>query len=131
MTLAATASPSVRSAAVPLILVVIAGCVIAAITNGIRTSFGLFTLPATAELGLSREAWGLAMAIQNLVWGLAQPFAGAIADRRGTARVVIVGLILYAAGLVLMVVSPSALLLDSAPACSAEWALRPPPSRSS
>ena len=112
MTLAATASPSVRSAAVPLILVVIAGCVIAAITNGIRTSFGLFTLPATAELGLSREAWGMAMAIQNLVWGLAQPFAGAIADRRGTARVVIVGLILYAAGLVLMVVSPSALLLD-------------------
>ena len=71
MTIAATASPTVRSPAVPLILVVVAGCVIAAITNGIRTSFGLFTLPATAELGLSREAWGMAMAIQNLVWGLA------------------------------------------------------------
>src|SRR4051794_13907358 len=112
MTLAATASPSVRSAAVPLIVVVIAGCVIAAITNGIRTSFGLFTLPATAELGLSREAWAMAMAIQNLVWGIAQPFAGAIADKQGTARVVIAGLVLYAAGLVLMVISPSALLLD-------------------
>jgi len=112
MTIAATASPTVRSPAVPLILVVIAGCAIAAITNGIRTSFGLFTLPATAELGLSREAWGMAMAIQNLVWGLAQPFAGAIADKQGTARVIIAGLAFYAAGLLLMVISPTALLLN-------------------
>ena len=111
MSLAAT-PPTARSAAVPLILVVVAGCAIAAITNGIRTSFGLFTLPATADLGLSREAWGMAMAIQNLVWGIVQPFAGAIADKRGTARVVVAGLVLYAAGLVLMVWSPSALLLD-------------------
>ena len=111
MTLAATASPS-RSAAVPLVALVIAGCVIAAITNGIRTSFGLFTLPATADLGLSREAWGMAMAIQNLVWGLVQPFAGAIADRKGTARVIVFGLFVYAAGLVLMVVSPNAWLLS-------------------
>ena len=112
MTIAATASPTVRSPAVPLILVVVAGCVIAAITNGIRTSFGLFTLPATADLGLSREAWGMAMAIQNLVWGLAQPFAGAIADKQGTARVIIAGLAFYAAGLLLMVISPTALLLN-------------------
>jgi predicted MFS family arabinose efflux permease len=111
MSLAATA-PTARSAAVPLILVVVAGCAIAAITNGIRTSFGLFTLPATADLGLSREAWGMAMAIQNRVWGIVQPFAGAIADKRGAARVVVAGLVLYAAGLVLMVWSPSALLLD-------------------
>ena len=55
MTLAATASPG-RSAAVPLIVLVVAGCIIAAVTNGIRTSFGLFTLPATTDLGLSREA---------------------------------------------------------------------------
>lgn len=108
----AVPAPAARSAAVPLILVVVAGCVIAAITNGIRTSFGLFTLPATAELGLSREAWGMAMAIQNLVWGIVQPFAGAIADKRGTARVIVAGLVVYAAGLVLMVVSPSALLLN-------------------
>ncbi|MBN9306331.1 MAG: MFS transporter [Devosia sp. 67-54] len=108
----AVSAPAARSAAVPLILVVVAGCVIAAITNGIRTSFGLFTLPATAELGLSREAWGMAMAIQNLVWGIVQPFAGAIADKRGTARVIVAGLVIYAAGLVLMVVSPSALLLN-------------------
>ncbi|RYE08303.1 MAG: MFS transporter [Hyphomicrobiales bacterium] len=109
MTIAATAP---RSTAVPLLVLVIAGCLIAAITNGIRTTFGLFTLPMTAELGLSREAWGMAMAIQNLVWGMAQPFAGAIADKYGTARVVVFGLVVYAAGLVLMVVSPDALLLN-------------------
>jgi MFS family permease len=106
------AAAPLRSAAVPLIVLVIAGCAIAAVTNGIRTTFGLFTLPMTTELGLSREAWGMAMAIQNLVWGATQPFAGAIADKYGTARVIIFGLIMYAAGLVLMVVSPTALLLD-------------------
>ncbi len=106
------AAAPARSAAVPLIALVIAGCLVAAVTNGIRTTFGLFTLPMTAELGLSREAWGLAMAIQNLVWGATQPFAGAIADKYGTARVIVFGLLLYAAGLVLMVVSPTALLLD-------------------
>lgn len=110
MTVAAAAP--VRSPAVPLIALVIAGCLIAAVTNGIRTSFGLFTLPMTGDLGLSREAWGMAMAIQNLVWGATQPFAGAIADKYGTARVIVFGLIVYAAGLVLMVLSPSALLLD-------------------
>jgi predicted MFS family arabinose efflux permease len=110
MTLTDSARP--RSIAAPLIVLVIAGCIVAAITNGIRTSFGLFTLPLTADLGVSREAWGMAMAIQNLVWGIVQPFAGAIADRHGTARVVAAGLVAYAAGLVLMVFSPSAPLLD-------------------
>lgn len=109
MTIAA-ASP-VRSVAVPLLVLVIAGCVIAAVTNGIRTSFGLFTLPMTGDLGLSRESWGMAMAIQNLVWGLVQPFAGAVADKHGTARVVTFGLIVYAAGVALMTLSPNAGLL--------------------
>ncbi len=112
MTIAAAAPARSSSAAVPLVVLVIAGCAIAAITNGIRTSFGLFTLPLTADLGLSREAWALAIAIQNIAWGIAQPFAGAIADKYGTARVVIFGLLVYAAGLALMVVSPNALLLD-------------------
>src|SRR5688500_9195625 len=67
-----------RPLAVNLIVLVIAGCVIAAVTNGIRTTFGLFTLPVTADLGVSREAWGLAMAIQNLAWGVAQPIAGGL-----------------------------------------------------
>lgn len=95
-----------RHAAPPLIVLLIAGCVIAAVTNGIRTSFGLFTLPVTADLGLTRESWGMAMAIQNLAWGLAQPFAGGLADRYGTARVIAGGLVVYALGMALMIVSP-------------------------
>lgn len=94
-----------RSTALPLLLIVAAGCVIAAVSNGVRTSFGLFTLPVTADLGMSREAWGMAMAIQNLAWGLAQPFAGAFADRFGTARTVAVGLVVYVIGLVVMTMS--------------------------
>ncbi|HEY0855277.1 MAG TPA: MFS transporter [Devosia sp.] len=100
------------SVAVPLLVLVIAGCIIAAVTNGIRTSFGLFTLPMTADLGVSREAWGLAMAIQNLAWGVAQPIAGGLADRYGTAKVVIGGLVIYALGMVLMVYSPTGGLLN-------------------
>lgn len=106
------AAAPARSAVVPLLVLVVAGCLVAAVTNGVRSTFGLFTLPMTAELGLSREAWGMAMALQNLVWGIAQPFAGAVADRYGTARVVAFGLVVYAAGMVLMVVSPDALALN-------------------
>jgi predicted MFS family arabinose efflux permease len=96
---------SARGIAVPLIVIVVAGCLIAALSNGIRTSFGLFTLPMTADLGMTRESWGMAMAVQQLAWGLAQPFAGAVADRYGTARTVVAGLLLFSAGLLLMVVS--------------------------
>ncbi|HEY9010247.1 MAG TPA: MFS transporter [Devosia sp.] len=100
------------SLAVPLIALVIAGCVIAAVTNGIRTTFGLFTLPMTADLGVTREAWGLAMAIQNLAWGVAQPIAGGLADRYGTGKVIVGGLLIYALGMALMVFSPSGGLLN-------------------
>jgi predicted MFS family arabinose efflux permease len=101
-----------RSLATPLLLLIIAGCVVAAVTNGVRTSFGLFTLPISDSLGLSRESWGLAMAIQNLAWGIAQPIAGAIADRYGTGRVIAGGLLVYATGVALMVVSPTGSLLN-------------------
>lgn len=94
--------------AVPLLVLIIAGCIIAAIGNGIRTSFGLFTLPMTTDLGLTREQWGMAMAIQNLAWGIAQPFAGAFADRVGTARTVAAGAALYALGVIGMAFSPDA-----------------------
>lgn len=100
------------SVAVPLIVLVIAGCIIAAVTNGIRTTFGLFTLPMTGDLGVTREAWGLAMAIQNLAWGVAQPIAGGLADRYGTAKVLIAGLVVYALGMLLMVFSPTGSLLN-------------------
>jgi predicted MFS family arabinose efflux permease len=105
MTLAATSTA--RSAAVPLLVLVIAGCVVAAVTNGVRNSFGLFTLPVTADLGISRETWALAIAIQNLAWGIAQPFAGAMADKYGTARVITTGLVVYAVGLLLSSISPT------------------------
>ncbi|KKB76280.1 MFS transporter [Devosia limi DSM 17137] len=94
--------------AVPLLVLIIAGCIIAAIGNGIRTSFGLFTLPMTTDLGLSREGWGMAMAIQNLAWGIAQPFAGNFADRVGTGRTIAAGAVVYAAGVILMAFSPTA-----------------------
>ncbi|MDB5614381.1 MAG: transporter, partial [Devosia sp.] len=97
--------------AVPLLVLIIAGCIIAAIGNGVRTSFGLFTLPMTADLGLSREQWGMAMAIQNLAWGITQPFAGAFADRVGTARTVAVGAAIYALGVLGMAFSPDAGLM--------------------
>jgi predicted MFS family arabinose efflux permease len=98
--------------AVPLLALIIAGCILAAVTNGIRTSFGLLTLPMTGDLGLTREAWGLAMAIQNLAWGAAQPFIGALADKHGTGKVIVGGLLVYAVGLALMVVSPTGTLLN-------------------
>lgn len=101
-----------RSLATPLLLLIVAGCIIAAATNGIRTSFGLFTLPVTGDLGLTRESWGMAMAIQNLAWGVAQPFAGGLADKYGTGRVIVGGLVLYALGLALMVISPSGSMLN-------------------
>ena len=97
--------------AVPLLVLIIAGCVIAAIGNGVRTSFGLFTLPMTGDLGLTRECWGLAMAIQNRAWGIAQPFAGAFADRVGTGRTIAAGDAIYALGVFGMAFSPDAGLL--------------------
>jgi predicted MFS family arabinose efflux permease len=104
----AVAATPARSAAIPLVAIVIGGCIIAAVSNGVRTSFGLFTLPVTTDLHISREAWGMAFAIQNLAWGIAQPFAGAFADRYGTGRTVVAGLLLYALGCVLMTISPDA-----------------------
>lgn len=95
--------------AVPVPLVIIAGCIIAAIGFGTRGSFGLFTLPVTDDLGLTREQWGMAMAIQNLAWGVAQPFAGGFADRYGTGRVIAVGGLIYALGVLGMAFSPDAL----------------------
>lgn len=101
-----------RSLAAPLLVLIVAGCLVAAVTNGIRTSFGLLTLPMSSDLGLTREAWGMALAIQNLAWGFAQPFAGGLADRYGTGKVIVGGLLIYAVGLALMVVSPDGTILN-------------------
>ncbi|GAB4070532.1 MFS transporter [Ancylobacter sonchi] len=94
-----TASGMARRA--PL-LIVLCGCLIAMLTFGPRASSGIFLLPMTHEYGWGRDTFGLAIAIQNLLWGLGTPFAGAIADRYGVARVLCVGAVLYAAGLAMM-----------------------------
>lgn len=97
------ASPS--RPAIPLAVIVVCGCIVAMISFGGRSTFGLFTLPITGDLGFSRETYGLAMAIQNLVWGLAQPVAGGLADRYGTGRVLAGGAIFYAIGMIGMAYS--------------------------
>jgi MFS family permease len=87
--------------------VIAAGCAIAMIGFGPRATMGFFQLPVISENGWGRDTFGFAIAVQNLFWGIGQPFAGAVADRFGTLKVLIGGLILYAAGLVLMTVSTS------------------------
>jgi MFS family permease len=85
----------------PLVIVT-CGCLMAILTFGPRSTLGFFLQPMTQEFGWGRDVFALAIAIQNLLWGAAQPFAGAVADRYGTIRSLWVGAILYAAGLVLM-----------------------------
>ena len=87
--------------------VVACGCLIALITYGLRTSFGLFATPISEGRGWSPEVFALAIAIQNIVWGIGQPFAGAVADRHGSARILAAGGALYAVGVALMAVSPT------------------------
>ena len=76
---------------------------------GIRHGFGLWLQPITMDRGWSRETFAFALAIQNLAWGLAGPFAGMLADRFGAFRVLIVGSLFYAGGLVLMALATSGL----------------------
>ncbi|MGB6117444.1 MAG: MFS transporter [Mesorhizobium sp.] len=83
-------------------LIIICGCLIAALTFGPRSAMGFFQLPMLAEKGWDRTTFGLAMAYQNLAWGIGTPFFGALADRYGTARVLSLSGILYTAGLVMM-----------------------------
>jgi MFS family permease len=78
------------------------GCVIAVISFGPRSSLGFFLTPLTSAHGWGRDVFGLALAIQNLLWGVGQPFAGAIADKYGAPRVLSAGAILYALGIYLM-----------------------------
>jgi MFS family permease len=92
-------------------LIIICGCIIAALTFGPRSAMGFFQLPMLAEKGWDRTTFGLAMALQNLFWGLSLPFFGAIADRYGTWRVLTLGGLIYAAGLYLMAVADSPTML--------------------
>ena len=82
-------------------MIVAAGAIVSLIGYGIRGDFGLFQEPMLGTRGWNRETFALALAIQNLMWGLGQPFAGAIADRYGAGRVLAGGALLYAAGIAL------------------------------
>jgi MFS family permease len=85
----------------PLIIIV-CGCAIALLSFGPRSALGFFVQPMSREFAWGRDVFGLALAVQNLLWGLGQPIAGAIADRFGTLRVICVGALLYAGGLLMM-----------------------------
>jgi len=105
----AAKSPQPFWKSVPFI--VFCGCMIAMITFGPRSAMGFFQIPMLAEMGWDRTTFGLAMAIQNLIWGLGQPFFGALADKRGTFFVLTLGTALYASGLVMMAWAPTPLAL--------------------
>ncbi|MFN7024113.1 MAG: MFS transporter [Pseudorhizobium sp.] len=83
-------------------LIIAAGCLIAMLTFGPRSAMGFFQLPMLSDTGWDRSTFGLAMAFQNLFWGLSQPFFGALADKYGTGRVLVISGVLYAAGLMVM-----------------------------
>ncbi len=79
-----------------------AGCLVLIVCMGVRTSFGLFLQPVSTDLGWGREIFALGIALQNLMWGAAQPFAGAIADKYGSGRTIAGGTALCAVGTMLM-----------------------------
>jgi predicted MFS family arabinose efflux permease len=87
-----------------LVLVVLCGVIIS-VCMGLRQSLGLYQRPMMLEAGVSAAAFGLSIALQNIVWGVTQPFIGAWADRSGARLVAIVCALIYAAGVVLMIYS--------------------------
>jgi predicted MFS family arabinose efflux permease len=96
-----------------LVLIVLSGLIIS-LCMGLRQSLGLFMRPMTVDLGITAATFGFSIALQNIVWGFAQPFAGALADRHGPRPVIVVTALLFAAGLLLMMNSnrfPGALVL--------------------
>jgi len=96
----------------PAALVFAAGCLIAMISFGPRSVMGVFQLPVFASRDWGAGHFAIALALQNLLWGLGQPFAGAMADRFGARPVLIFGGLFYALGLALMSVAPSGLSFD-------------------
>src|SRR5258708_5869926 len=93
--------PNIGNWRTPLVIVV-CGSLIGMLTFGPRSAFGFFMQPMSHEFGWGRDVFALALAVQNLLWGIGQPFAGAIADRFGTVRVISVGALMYALGLMVM-----------------------------
>lgn len=95
-----------------ILLILIAGCTISVLGFGPRAALGLFLSPMSEANNWGRDVFALALAIQILLWGASQPFAGALADRFGPVLVLSGGAVLYAAGLALMSYSTSPLALN-------------------
>src|SRR5262244_2534282 len=93
-------------------VILVCGCLISTFGFGPRSALGLFLTPMSSAHGWGRDVFALALAIQMLLWGACQPFAGAVADRFGAMRVLSGGAILYAIGLVLMAYSQTPAMLQ-------------------
>jgi MFS family permease len=106
-----TTSKTVRTWRTPA-LIIGSGCLIALMSFGPRSSLGFFLTPLSSANHWGRDVFAFALALQNLLWGIGQPFAGIIADRFGSARVLCGGALMYAAGLGLMAHATSATTLD-------------------
>jgi len=105
-----TSATSTRATTLPW-LIIGSGCLIAMLSFGPRSAMGFFQLPMLADSGWDRTTFGLAMALQNLAWGMGQPFFGAIADKYGSWRVLAMSGLLYSSGLVIMAIAPSPMWL--------------------
>ncbi len=101
---------SSRNWRTPLVVLLCGGGILA-LNMGIRQTFGLFLEPMSEALGIGRGNFALAVAVQNLIWGLLTPFVGVFADRYGTARCLVFGSIVYVCGLVIMALGNSAFAL--------------------
>ena len=93
-------------------MIVLSGCLIALLSFGPRSAAGQFLTPLSFANGWGRDVFSMAFAIQNLLWGIGQPFAGAVADRFGTVRVLCAGAIMYGLGLAIMAYATNPLALD-------------------
>ena len=102
--MAAVTTP--RGSRLPAWAVIAAGGVITAISLGVRSTFGLFLDPVIESLDTDRGTFALAVAVQQVVWGLSQPIAGAVSDRFGAARTLAGGTVLYFVAMVLMSTRP-------------------------
>ncbi|MBI3368475.1 MAG: MFS transporter, partial [Burkholderiales bacterium] len=98
-----------RAPGLSMMQVLFCGAAIVTLSMGIRHGFGLWLQPITMDRGWSRETFAFAIAIQNIAWGIAGPLAGMLADRFGAFRVLLVGSLFYAMGLVLMALATSGL----------------------
>jgi len=103
-----------RTSSLSLMQVLIFGSLMVTLSMGIRHGFGLFNLPITSANGWGRETFAFAIALQNLVWGFAQPVAGALADRYGPFKIMVIGGFLYGLGLVGMALTSDPFLFNLA-----------------